>query len=109
MRVKTTPNIRMVVCGHVSYGDDWRGCVDFKTSKNDAGKTVYEMLFDPQAIGGGFNGNGGDGWIRLLEFSKDMKTIKVRTFSPLFAISPSTQHLAWHTAPFNQFTINIED
>ncbi len=107
--VKVSPNVRLVICGHVSWADDWRGCAALMTSKNDAGKTVYEMLFDPQAIGGGFNGNGGDGWIRLLEFSKDMKTIKARTFSPLFAISPSTQHLAWQTSELNEFTIKIED
>ena len=107
--VRQTSNIRMVICGHVSKPDDWNISSAFLTSVNGAGKKVYEMLFDPQAIGGGWNGNGGDGWIRLLEFSKDMKTIKARTFSPLFAISPSTQHLAWQTSELNEFTIKIED
>ena len=102
--VRQTSNIRMVICGHVSKPDDWNISSAFLTSVNGAGKKVYEMLFDPQEIG-----VGGDGWLRLLEFSKDMKTVKVRTFSPLFALSPSTQHLAWHTAPFNDFTIKIED
>lgn len=107
--VKECPNIRLVLCGHVSKANDWRGCVHFQSSKNKAGKTVHEMLFNPQALVGGWNGNGGDGWIRLLEFSKDMKKVKVRTFSPHFAISPSTQKLAWHTAPFNEFVFEYND
>ena len=44
-----------------------------------------------------------------MEFDKDMKTVKVRTFSPLFAISPATQYLAWHDEDFNNFTIKLED
>lgn len=107
--VKECPNIRLVLCGHVSRANDWRGCVRFQSSKNKAGKTVYEMLFDPQALVGGWHGNGGDGWLRLLEFSKDMKKVKVRTFSPHFAISPSTQQFAWHTAPFNEFVFEYKD
>lgn len=107
--VKVTPNIRLVLCGHASAPNDWSQCIRFQKSTNDAGKTVYEMLFDPQALAGGWGGNGGDGWIRLLEFSADMKTVKVRTFSPLFAISPSTWHLAWHTEPFNEFTFEYTD
>ena len=106
--VKQCPNIRMVICGHMSKPDDWSGCVGYQVSKNDSGKSVYEILFDPQALGGGWHGSGGEGWIRLMEFSKDMKQVKVRTFSPLFAISPATCNLAWHTAPFNEFVIDID-
>lgn len=107
--VKPAKNIRLVICGHISHPDDWRGCAGILSSKNDSGKTVYEMLFDPQALGGGWCGNGGDGWLRLLEFSADMKTIRVKTFSPFFANSPSTCHLAWHTGKFNDFTITYQD
>ena len=107
--VKITPNIRMVLCGHVAGPDDWSACVGYQTSMNDAGKKVHEIVFNPQAMGGGWYGNGGDGYIRLMEFDKDMKTVKVRTFSPLFAISPATQYLAWHDEDFNNFTIKLED
>ena len=106
--VSKCPNLRMVICGHISRRDDWRGCVGYQVSQNGSGKKVHEILFDTQALGGGWHGNGGDGWIRLMEFSKDMKQIQVRTFSPLFAISPSTCKLAWHTAPFNEFVIDID-
>ena len=95
----------MVICGHATAAENWLGSTGFQISKNDAGKNVYEMLFNPQFIG---DGSGGDGWIRLLEFSKDCKTVRVRTFSPLFARSGSTRNLSWHTAPFNQFEFVIE-
>ncbi|MDB4668291.1 hypothetical protein OAF06_05905 [Akkermansiaceae bacterium] len=44
------------------------------------------MLFNAQGLGGGSKkeGNGGDGWLRLLTFEPDGKTMTVRTFSPLF-------------------------
>ena len=66
------------------------------------------MMFNTQAIGGGFAGNGGDGWLRLLEFMPDKKTIKAKTFSPLFAVSPSTRYLAWKTDKKNEFTFVLD-
>ncbi len=106
--VKNTPNIRMVLCGHIAEPNNWNGSVNYEVSTNDAGKKVHEILFDPQALAGGWGGNGGDGFIRLMEFDKDMKRVKVKTFSPVFAYSPSTCHLAWHTAAFNEFEFNID-
>ena len=101
-------NIRMVVCGHVCRPDNWEASVGFSMTKNSSGKTVAQMAFNTQAIGGGFTGNGGDGWLRLLEFMPDKKTIKAKTFSPLFAISPSTWHLAWRRDARNEFTFTLE-
>ncbi|MDO5553184.1 MAG: metallophosphoesterase [Planctomycetia bacterium] len=106
--IKPCKNIRMVFCGHYSDVNNPRGCSGFRTDKNDAGRTVYQMVFDTQALGGGYNGNGGDGWLRLLEFSRDMKHVKVKSFSPFFALSPSTQNRAWGTEPYNQFEFDIE-
>ena len=80
----------------------------FSTDKNAAGKTVSQLVFNTQAIGGGFSGNGGDGWLRLLEFMPDRKTVKARTFSPLFYSSPSTRHLAWKTDARNCFSFEID-
>ena len=101
-------NIRLVVCGHVCAPNDWDKAVGFSVDKNSSGKTVSQMVFNTQAIGGGFTGSGGDGWIRLLEFMPDKKTVKATTFSPYFAISPSTGHLAWRTDARNEFTFTIE-
>ncbi|MDD3586748.1 MAG: metallophosphoesterase [Thermoguttaceae bacterium] len=100
-------NIRMLFCGHHAGNDNHQDCTGFRVDKNAAGKPVYQMVYDAQAMGGGFGGNGGDGWLRLVEFSKDMKPVKVTTFSPLYAISPSTRHMAWERAPYNQFEFDI--
>ena len=57
------------------------------------------MMFNAQIADGQWHGNGGDCWLRLMEFLPDGKTISVRTFSPLFALSPTTFDKAWRTAP----------
>ena len=106
--VYPSKNIRMVVCGHVCRPDDWSASVGFSMTKNSSGKSVAQMVFNTQAIGGGFSGNGGDGWLRLLEFMPDKKTIKARTFSPFFGSSPSTLNLAWKTDERNEFTFVLE-
>lgn len=106
--VYPSKNIRMVVCGHVCRPDNWEASVGFSTTKNSSGKTVAQMVFNTQAIGGGYSGNGGDGWLRLLEFMPDKKTIKATTFSPFFASSPSTRYLAWKRDARNQFTFELE-
>lgn len=101
-------NIRLVVCGHVCKPDNWDYAVGFSTDKNSSGKTVSQLVFNTQAIGGGFSGNGGDGWLRLLEFMPDRKTVRATTFSPFFANSPSTRHLAWRKDARNEFTFELE-
>lgn len=106
--VQPSANIRLVISGHHSTADNMEGCCGFRVDKNAAGKTVSQLLFDTQAMGGGWEGNGGDGWLQLLEFSKDMKTVKVRTFSPLFAISPSSRANAWNREKYCEFEFCIE-
>ena len=101
-------NIRLVICGHIAAADKWEGGVVFSMDKNSSGKSVAQMAFNTQAIGGGFHGSGGDGWLRLLEFMPDRKTVRATTFSPLFAISPSTRHLAWKHDERNEFTFTLE-
>ncbi len=51
---------------------------------------------------------GGDGWLRIMEFMPDGKTIKIKTFSPFFAISPTTEKYAWRTEEFDQFDIVLD-
>ena len=94
-------NIELGLCGHVS---GW----GFRTDPNRAGVPVHQMLFDSQSMGGGYEGNGGDGWIRILEFLPDGRTIRVRTYSPLFGISPLTRHLAHRTGACDRFEMVIE-
>jgi hypothetical protein len=38
----------------------------------------------------------------------DKKTVKARTFSPFFALSPSTRHLAWKHDGLSEFTFTLE-
>jgi hypothetical protein len=105
--VYPSATIRLVICGHIAGVDDPRRNVGFRTDDNHIGEPVHQMLFDTQTDGGGWYGNGGDGWLRILEFSADGRRISVRTFSPFFAISPSTQHLAWRKEPYNEFQFDI--
>ena len=100
--VQPSTNIEMVLCGHIS-GEGYR------LDRNSAGKSVHQVLFDAQSLGGGGrSGNGGDGWIRILEFFPDGKTVKVKTFSPLFGVSPTTQQYAWKKDERNEFTIRFD-
>lgn len=106
--VKPSKNIRMVFSGHIGAPDDFEGHIGFRQYKNAAGKTVTQMTFNAQAMGGGWFGNGGDGWLRYLEFLPDGKTVKVKTFSPLFAISPATQNLAYKKEKNQEFEFSLD-
>lgn len=104
--VSQCPNIGLVLCGHAADGtSNHQTNVSYRVDKNAAGKDVAQMMFNAQSIGGGWHGNGGDGWLRILEFMPDGKTIGVRTFSPLFAISPITAEHAWRGEDYDQFEI----
>lgn len=99
--VQPASNIEMVLCGHIS-GEGYRN------DKNARGKSVHQILFDAQSMGGGHrSGNGGDGWLRILEFLPD-NSIHVKTFSPFFGISPSTQQMAWKNDVRNDFVIKFD-
>lgn len=101
-------NIKMVLSGHIGGENDARKHVAFKTDQNKAGKNVQQMTFNAQAMGGGHYGNGGDGWLRILEFMPDEKTIKVKTFSPFFASSPTTNVHAWRRAAYDEFSFKLD-
>ena len=115
--VSQVPNIRLVLCGHHGHGpekkdgkridrNDWN--VGWRVDKNVHGNKVHQMMFNVQTLGGGWEGNGGDCWLRILEFMPDGRTVKVSTYSPLFGISPSTRHLAHRTADYDRFDFVIE-
>lgn len=107
--VKPSKNIRLVISGHYAVPDEkMTSATGFRRDKNDFGKEVYQMMFNTQAIGGGMSGNGGDGWLRILEFMPDGKTVSARTYSPFFAFSPRTKDLAEDVSPCCKFTFEIE-
>jgi len=68
--VKQHENLQIVLCGHV-HAEARR------TDLNYAGKQVYQMLADYQD-----EENGGQGWLRILQFSPKENKIYVKTFSP---------------------------
>ena len=114
--VYPSKNIALVLCGHTGTapkigkdiaGTDFSTVSSLRTDKRADGGEVIQMMFNSQQGDGDWNGNGGDCWLRILEFRPDGRTLSVRTFSPLFAQSRLTQHLAWRTAKYDQFEINI--
>ncbi len=107
--IAPSENIQMVFSGHVGGTSSIKQNVGYRVEKNAALKDVHQMMFNAQTAGGGWHGNGGDGWLRLLEFLPDKKTVIVKTFSPLFAISPSTIDLAWRNEPFDSFIMKLSD
>ena len=64
------PNVVMVICGHAGYANH-------TTSNDETGHAVQELVVDYQG-----DVNGGNGWMRLLQFLPDGKTVRTRDFSP---------------------------
>lgn len=106
--VAPSKNVQLVFSGHIGGADDFKAHTAHKVDKNSAGKKVNQVTFNAQAMGGGWNGNGGDGWLRIMEFLPDGKTVIMTTFSPHFALSPSTQHLSYQRDSYNNFTIQLD-
>ena len=107
----------MVMCGHTGDAPKIEGDVvstnfqptcSYRVDKAADGRDIPQMMFNSQQGDGNWNGNGGDCWLRILEFKPDGKTIGVRTFSPMFAMSRLTQQLAWRTSAYDQFEIVIK-
>lgn len=63
-------NVAMVLCGHTSY-------TNHKRDTGIAGNTVHEVVVDYQR-----DVNGGNGWMRLLQFLPDGRTVRTRDYSP---------------------------
>jgi 3',5'-cyclic AMP phosphodiesterase CpdA len=89
--VKDRQNMSLVVTGH-QY-DDFDG-FPYKLSQGENGNSVYQMLTDMQN-----RASGGEGWIRLLEFSPDSNMLAVKTYSPFFD--------EWSYASDEFFTIQL--
>lgn len=106
--INPSRNVVMVIAGHIGAPDDPRRHLAFKQEPKADGRTVTQMVFNAQALAGGWEGNGGDGWLRYLEFMPNGTTVKVRTFSPFFAISPTTREHAWRREPHDEFEFEIE-
>ena len=115
--VYESKNISLILCGHTGYAPkiaenvadtNYKPTSSIRIDKAADGRDIPQMMFNSQQGDGDWNGNGGDCWLRILEFKPDGKTISVRTFSPLFALSRLTQHLAWRRAEYDEFDIVIK-
>lgn len=104
--IKSSPQIQFVFSGHIANSDAHIDQVGYRLDKNVQGKAVNQMLFNAQREGGGWHGNGGDGWLRILEFIPNQRKVKVKTFSPLFFISPSSRDRSWRTESYDQFEMS---
>jgi hypothetical protein len=87
--IKLNPNFEMTLNGHVG-GDG----VGYLKSTGNQGNVVHQMVFNSQ-----FETNGGNGWIRILEFMDDGKSVRVRTYSPFLDL--------YRTDAANDFTIAL--
>ncbi len=69
-QLKDNPNLQFVFCGHICG-------TGYLASEADHGNIVHQMLADYQD-----RSTGGEGYLRLLEFLPDGRTVRVRTYSP---------------------------
>ena len=79
--MKTSGNFEMSFNGHIG-GDQ----IGYRVDTSSAGDKVHQMLINSQ-----FETNAGNGWMRVLEFLDDGKTVRVRTYSPHFGLYRTNQ------------------
>ncbi|MBN2456795.1 MAG: metallophosphoesterase, partial [Sedimentisphaerales bacterium] len=85
--LKDNPNLFLMLCGHM-HGEARR-------TDTYNGNTVHTLLADYQD-----EPSGGNGWLRILEFSPDDNEIYVKTYSPWLD--------QWDTGASSQFTLSYE-
>jgi len=69
-QLKDNPNLMLMICGH-QHGEGRR------SDPLNSGGTVHTMLSDFQG-----RTNGGNGWLRIMEFSPANNLIRIKTYSP---------------------------
>jgi len=72
--IKVNSNVRFVFSGHERCGPG------FLVSNNDNGLPVYQMVANYQDLKA--RKNGGNGYLRLVEFLPDIHEVRVKTYSP---------------------------
>jgi len=71
--LKDSPNLILMACGHI------RG--EGRRTDVFGGRTVHTLLADYQ-----WRPHGGDGWLRILEFSPSADEVRVQTYSPTLGV-----------------------
>ena len=91
-------NFELVMNGHYLDWDDSNPHGPLTTARQSSigvnGNTVHEIVFNAQE-----QPNGGNGYMRLLEFMDDGTTVQVRTYSPTLDV--------WLTDDRNEFQIGL--
>lgn len=89
--LKRHPNLFLMLCGHILQAENRR------TDIFD-GNTVYTLESNYQ-----WRANGGDGWLRIMQFSPANNEIRIKTYSPVldaFEVDANSQF----TLPYDMTT-----
>jgi hypothetical protein len=85
--VKDCSNVFLMLCGHMHY--------EARRKDTYNGTIIHTLLADYQDYP-----NGGNGWLRIMEFWPDTNEIKVKTYSPYLN--------QYKTDPDSEFTISYD-
>lgn len=85
--LRSTDNVQLMTCGHVS--------AESRRTDTHEGNVIHSMLADYQ-----FEGDGGEGYMRIWEFSPANDELTVRSYSPSFD--------AWYTDDDSEFTLEVD-
>jgi hypothetical protein len=88
--VRQHANLMLVFSGHVATGG-----LGYLASEGDHGNTVHQLMVDYESLRGG-----GSGYLRLVEFLPDGRTVQVKGYSPVLQ--------RYLTDPGNQFTFALK-
>lgn len=100
--VKFNDQIFMVINGHNHGAGGTNDGEYHQVSLNNAGREVYEVLADYQDYP-----NGGDGWLRLIEFDIDNDQLNFETYSPVLD-QYQTETTAQVGQFASQFSFNVD-
>ena len=87
--LKGNPNLFLMISGHVTSITEGQRHDTFN------GHTVYSLMSDYQSVT-----KGGDGWLRIMQFSPSTNQINVSTYSPVLK--------QFKTASSSQFTLSYD-
>jgi hypothetical protein len=91
--LKDNPNLFLMLCGHMHSGADGAA---YRAALGDDGHTIHIMQADYQDF------SGGNGYLRILQFSPATNTIHATTYSPYInnsiTTSPDQMDMAYNMA-----------
>jgi hypothetical protein len=98
-KLKVNPNLFLMLCGHINPNGETRRTDTFN------GNTVHTLLSDYQD-----RLNGGNGWMRYLEFKPDEGKIVVSTYSPTldqYETDPNSRFVLDYSMPLDTITAGL--